>query len=268
MFGKRIASLIIALLVPLAAIAQNANDEFFAAARKGDAAAVKGFLDKGTNVNAKTQYGATALAYACDKGHVEVVKLLVERGADVNVEDTFYKEVPIGWAIAKGHTEIVKLLLDKGAKGVERVLIEGAEAGNTELVKIALDKGGSSPESMGQALAKATKANKTEIAEMLKKAGAVAPPPPDFKVDAETLQSYAGTYKGPVEIIFAVKDGKLTGGVPGQMQFTLGAFSKTTFTPLEFDGVNVVFNVEGGKVVSLSWTQRGSTTIFQRAEQK
>lgn len=268
MFRKQIASLIVALLVPLAAIAQNTNEDFFAAARKGDVVAVKTFLDKGTDVNAKTQYGATALAYACDKGHIEMVKLLIARGADVNVKDTFYGEVPIGWAISKGHTEIVKFLLDKGARGVDRVLADGAEEGNAEMVKIALDKGGATTETLGLALSKATKAGKPEIVEMLKKAGAVMPPPPDFKVDAETLQSYAGTYKGPVDIIFTVKEGKLTGGVPGQMQFTLGAFNKTTFTPLEFDGTTVTFNVEGGKVISLNWKQSGNVTIFKKAEQK
>src|SRR5215210_7838890 len=116
MLSKQILSLSVALLLCVAALAQNTNDEFFAAARKGDLVAVKAFLDKGTDVNAKTQYGATALAYAADKGHVEVVRLLVERGADVNVRDTFYGEAPIGWASSKGYTEIVKLLLDKGAK--------------------------------------------------------------------------------------------------------------------------------------------------------
>src|SRR5215216_5570810 len=98
MLGRRIALPVLALLLGVAAIAQNTNEEFFAAARRGDIAAVKAFLDKGTDVNAKTQYGATALSYACDKGHVELVKLLIERGADVNVEDTFYGEVPMGWA--------------------------------------------------------------------------------------------------------------------------------------------------------------------------
>ena len=65
--------LALVLLCPLTASAQDRNEEFFAAARKGDAAAVKALLDAGVDVNAKTRYGATALSYACDKGHVEVV---------------------------------------------------------------------------------------------------------------------------------------------------------------------------------------------------
>jgi hypothetical protein len=136
------------------------------------------------------------------------------------------------------------------------------------MVKVALDKGGAIPETLGLALSKATKAGKAEIVEMLKAAGAVLPPPPDFKVDAETLQSYAGTYKGPVEMTFTVKEGKLTGGVAGQNPFTLGAFNKTTFTPLEFDGATLTFNVEGGKVTGLTWKQAGNSSTFQRVEQK
>src|SRR4030095_6284629 len=137
---RRLALMALVLLCPLSVSAQDKNEEFFAAARKGDAAAVKALLDKGVDVNAKTRYGATALSYACDKGHVEVVKLLIERGADVNVKDTFYGEVPLGWALAHAHAEVVKLLLDKGAAGIERVLTTGVQGGKVEIVKIAVEK--------------------------------------------------------------------------------------------------------------------------------
>ena len=96
---RRLALMALVLLCPLCASAQDRREEFFAAARKGDTAAVKVLLDNGVNVNAKTRYGATALSYACDKGHMEVVKLLIDRGADVNSKDTFYGEVPLGWAL-------------------------------------------------------------------------------------------------------------------------------------------------------------------------
>ena len=132
MSTRRIVLLALVLLCPLVAGAQDLSEEFFAAARKGDAAAVKALLDKGVNVNSKTRYGATALSYACDKGHVDVVKLLIERGADVNAADTFYGEVPLGWALSHDHVQVVKLLLDKGAAGIERVLVSGVQGGNVE----------------------------------------------------------------------------------------------------------------------------------------
>jgi len=262
--------MIFALLLAVSARAQNSNEEFFAAARKGDVAAVKAFLDKGVDVNAKTNYGATALSYACDKGHVEVVKLLLERGADANAKDTFYGEVPLGWALAKGHAEIVKLLLDRGAQGKERALIEGAESGNVETVKAALSKGDLKQEALATALGRATKGNHTEIAELLKKAGATPPPPANFQVDAETLKSYAGTYKNDRagELTFVVKDGKLTGGPSGQPPFTLGAYNKNTFVILEFDSITITFNQENDKVVGLTLKQSAGTFEFKRVEQK
>ncbi|MGA9772951.1 MAG: ankyrin repeat domain-containing protein [Blastocatellia bacterium] len=270
MFSRRIFLTILALLLPVAAFAQSTNEDFFAAARKGDAAAVKAFLDKGVPVNAKTQYGATALSYACDKGHTEVVKLLIERGADVNVKDTFYGEVPLGWALGKGHAEIVKILLDHGAQGKDRALIEGADSGNVEIVKAVLDKGDLKPDTLSSALSQATKKNHTAIVEMLKKAGAQPPPPANFPVDAETLNSYAGAYKSDRagDLTFAVKDGKLTEVTPGRQPFTMGAYNKNTFTILEFDGVTITFKVENGKVAGFTLKQSGDTSEFKRVAEK
>src|SRR6266702_5988082 len=76
------------------------KDDLWAAAKKGDVKAVKELIDKGADVNAATPYGATALSYAADKGHLEVVKLLLANKANVNTKDTFYKETPLGWAIS------------------------------------------------------------------------------------------------------------------------------------------------------------------------
>ncbi len=258
--------LALVLLCPLIASAQDKNDEFFAAARKGDAAAVKALLDKGVDVNAKTRYGATALSYACDKGHIEVIKLLIERGADVNSKDTFYGEVPLGWALSHGHVEVVKLLLDKGAAGIERALMSGVEDGNVEIVKAALEKDGLKPETLNNALRKASSGSNKEIVELLKKAGAVAV---EVTVDPEVLKGYAGLYKNEQvgELTVEIRDGKLAGKVGGQGWFTTSAISKTTFAVIEVDAT-MTFNIEGDKVPGFTLAQGGATFVFKRVEQK
>ena len=114
-------------------------EELWAAARAGDAARVTAALDKGADVNAKTRYGATALTFAADKGHVEVVKLLIARGADVNAQDTFYQMRAIDMAMMNNHAAVVTLLLERGSKGAPGVLQQAIQRGNVALVAVALD---------------------------------------------------------------------------------------------------------------------------------
>ena len=56
-------------------------------------------LDKGADVNAKFRYGTTALFKAAERGHFEVAKVLIERGVDVKVKDTFYQATAMTWAL-------------------------------------------------------------------------------------------------------------------------------------------------------------------------
>ena len=264
-------NLLLSLFFLLAALqisfAQDAGDELFNAARRGDAAAVKALLDRGVDVNTKFRYGATALSYASDKGHLEVVKLLLERKANVNVKDTFYGATPIIWAAQKGYAKIVEALLDAGAEGKEDALAIGASGGHLELVRMLLAKGGFKAETLTDALAAATQGKHTEIADVLTKAGAVPPPKADFQVDAETLKTYVGTYKPPSgnDFTVALKDGKLVAGPAGQ-QITLGAFDKTNFRPMEFEGVRITFNVENGIVTGFTLKQGSTTQVFKKVQ--
>jgi hypothetical protein len=247
------------------ASAQDLGDQLFEAARRGDAAAVKALLDRGADVNTKFRYGATALSYASDKGHLEVVKLLLERKADANVKDTFYNATPIIWAAQKGHAKIVEALLDAGAEGKDDALEIGASGGHLELVRILLAKGGLKAETLSNSLVAAERGKYTEIAAALKVAGALPPPKADFQVDAETLQTYVGTYKPPggSDFTVALKDGKLIAGPPAQ-QLTLGAFDKITFRPLEFEGVKLIFNVENGTVTGFTLKQGSNNVLYKK----
>lgn len=85
------------------------------AARQGDLSGVEQLLDQGVDVDTPTRYGATALFYAADRGHFDVVRLLVERGADVNVRDTFYGSTILSRAQGGRHDEIVRYLVEHGA---------------------------------------------------------------------------------------------------------------------------------------------------------
>jgi len=43
------------------------------------------------------------------------VKLLLEKGAELETKDEYYGRTPLSWAAENGHEAVVKLLLEKGA---------------------------------------------------------------------------------------------------------------------------------------------------------
>jgi hypothetical protein len=242
---------------------QELNDQLFEAVRKGDAAAVTAALDKGADVNAKFRYGQTALFKAAERGHAAVVKVLLDRGADVTVQDTFYKATAMTWALDNGHAEVVRLLFEKNAGSVDDVLMSGVRSNNEALVKVALDKGGAKPQTLTAALVAASgDAKSAGIAEMLKKAGAVPPP----EIDAATLQSYVGKYRGDPGPEFSVtlKEGKLFVISQGRDPIAMMAIDKTNFRPIEFGGITITFNVEGENVTGLAFKQGPNATQMKR----
>jgi ankyrin repeat protein len=245
---------------------QKLNDDLWEAVRRGDTPTVKTLLDGGADANARWRYQQTPLFKAAERGDVEIVRLLLEHGADVNVKDSFYGATPITWAADKGHVEVVRALLDKGAKGVEDVLLSGVGNGNADLVKVALARGGLDTDTLSNALTSANQNKNAEIIELLKQAGAKPAPVGNFEVDAATLKSYEGTYKTEQgqELKIAVnKDGKLTVATPGGGS-VLGAFDKTTFSPVTFAGVRITFNVEADKVTGFTLKQGQSTQVYKK----
>jgi ankyrin repeat protein len=256
----------LALAAPAAAQdpKQALNEQLYEAARKGDAAEARAVLDKGADVNARFRYGATALFKAAERGHTEVVKLLIERGADVNVKDTFYGATALSWALEKGHTGAILAILAKSAEEADDVLLAGVSSGNAELVSAALATGKVPAETLTAALVSAgPDEKKAPIVELLRKAGAVPPP----EVDAATLQSYVGKYKGEPgpEINITLKDGKLAVAGGGGSAILM-ALDQKTFRPVDFAGMNITFKVEGGKVTGLDFKQGANTTLLKRVD--
>lgn len=68
----------------------------------------------GMDIDVTNDNGETALMYACQKGYLDLVLILVAGGADINAKDKNGKTV-LNYAAEGGNTEIVKLLLSQGA---------------------------------------------------------------------------------------------------------------------------------------------------------
>jgi len=194
-----------------------------------------------------------------------VVKVLLDRGVDVKVKDTFYQTTAMTWALDGNHIAVVRLLLEKSGDEAENVLMTGIREDKEEYVKLALERGGIKPEALTAALAMASAdPKKATTVEQLKKAGAQPP----LEVDAATLQSYAGKYKGETgpEATVLVKEGKMLVAGFAREPIPLMALDNTTFRPLAFAGISFKFNVEAGKVVSMTFKQGPTTNVMKRLE--
>ena len=79
--------------------------------------------------------GGTALHEAAARDHKEIVELLIDNGADVNVKDAF-SETPLDEAINYKRTVIADLLRKHGGKtGEELSIHKAAKKGNIEAIK-------------------------------------------------------------------------------------------------------------------------------------
>jgi ankyrin repeat protein len=79
----------------------------------GQVDVVRLLLDRGINIDATptgSHWTATALHAAAGQGQRDVVELLVERGADASIKDVRYQSTPLGWAEHMGRDEVVALL--------------------------------------------------------------------------------------------------------------------------------------------------------------
>lgn len=121
------------------------------AAAVGSEAMMRRLIEAGAAVNDKNNFGATALLWCTS--NPGKVRLLVEHGADVGVRSKM-GHTPLGLAARHaGNLEVVKLLLTKGASLAAAVDNDGltpvlgaAQANDTAMVRFLLDKGAKADE--------------------------------------------------------------------------------------------------------------------------
>ncbi|CVL03942.1 related to ankyrin [Fusarium proliferatum] len=89
-------------------------------------------------------HGMTALSYAANNGHIAVVEMLVENGANINLGD-YLSLTPLSRACVSGHATIAGILLQNHAQVDSKddlgrtPLSHAAEHGNTAIIQLLLD---------------------------------------------------------------------------------------------------------------------------------
>lgn len=139
----------IAALIPAAAVfaasTEKLSDDFYAAIRANDLPKLESMLKQGASVNTKDNHDVTPLMYAAAAGSVEAMKLLIDKGADVNARNMFESTALI-WSA----TDIrkIKLLLDRGAdvnavskQGRTTLLLAALSDHSAEIVRLLIAKG-------------------------------------------------------------------------------------------------------------------------------
>lgn len=109
---------------------------FFEAVEKGNIPEVKKLLKEHKIIlDVRRKNFDTALYIAAQKHNNEMVKLLVEHGASVNIKD-FNEYIPLD---VTNDPDIIKFLIEHGSKLTNDIAHKVASSGNTELMKYLIE---------------------------------------------------------------------------------------------------------------------------------
>ena len=96
------------------------ESSFIDCAEKGDIEAAKMFISEGININACDNEGQSALMRASLFGHNEMVRLLLDKGADIKIRNKETQSTALMEAVAGNHADVIRLLAQNGADVNER----------------------------------------------------------------------------------------------------------------------------------------------------
>jgi len=142
-----IVRLLIAHGADVNAQSSSGNTPLMYACAGGHEEVVRVLLEAGANVEDHNENGHTPLMEAASAGHCGVAKILLEFGAGINTHSNEFKESALTLACYKGHLEMVRFLLEAGADQEHKTdemhtaLMEASMDGHVEVARLLLDSG-------------------------------------------------------------------------------------------------------------------------------
>ncbi len=125
-----------------------ATTDFITDVSLGDIDSVRNYIDNGADVNSRDHLKRTILMVASYYGHLEVVKYLIDKGAEIDTTGSFEQtHTALLTASQEGWLEVVKYLISKGAnlhiisQHNETALILAVIKNHFEVVKYLVENG-------------------------------------------------------------------------------------------------------------------------------
>jgi ankyrin repeat protein len=115
------------------------EQDFFEAVKRGDAPAVSALLRRQPALVRSTgEHEKTGLHWAAEKDHVEVARVLLDAGADLEAK-TSWDATALEWAAVMGNGRVADLLISRGARGL--TVVVAAALGKLDAVRAMVDSG-------------------------------------------------------------------------------------------------------------------------------
>jgi outer membrane protein assembly factor BamB len=236
--------------------------DLWEAARLGNLERVRQLLDAGVPADAPNPQGALPLSAAASSGALEVVRLLVEKGAQIDTRDPFFNSSALENAVFNKHPSVVRFLLEKGAADADSALDDAIERGDFDQARAALATGKIERLDLLAARKAAEGKASAEMKDLLAAATPAARARTPFPAAPERLRKLAGRYRGRAgEANVAVSGSGLELQVSGQPTVDLVAVGEDWFEDITGD-VGVRFGGRAGTVEGMTVNRRGDVARY------
>ena len=108
---------------------------------------VRDLITLGADLDWQDKFGNTALHRCVNSNHPDIARMLIDAGADVNMQDDKRGQTALHECVNSNHLDIARMLIDAGAdvniqdRGGSTALHRCAEQNRPEIVKMLIDAG-------------------------------------------------------------------------------------------------------------------------------